>query len=341
MTNQHILLLTLHNPAEFPFLEWAGPDVVAGSFSLVVDRESVSDDVLAELHAHPAFGFVRAYSNYLNNGNVYADLERLHQQRPFTHIVVFGEDDILRAAHLRERWGLPGQGVDNAAGFRDKSLTRARFTDLGIPVHAGAPLEHPLVLLDFVAQHGLPVYVKPRTSSGSVFGRKISDPAALTAFLETGFAPRVPFAEYVPDLCVETFHPGELYHVDGLCVEGEILWSWPSKYLTSGLEIGVFAHGEVVGPHAQPRKPPVCLPERLRPLGVSRSGTATRPHFPCRSICCPGQRTVPVRDRLPHRRRTDQRDPPQLGWPGPQPAAIPDSDRRPERRAGAGPSSGQ
>ncbi|PTA68927.1 hypothetical protein [Deinococcus arcticus] len=246
MSDPHLLLLTLHDPTEFAFPAWL-PGLAPGALSLVLDQDSVPDGALAVLRADPAYGFVRAYPNYLNNGNVYADLDALHRTRPVTHILAFGEDDVIRAARLRQRWGLPGQSVANATRFRDKVQARARVQAAGLPAHAGAALHNPLDLLDFVAAHGLPVFVKPRTSSGSVFGRKLADSAALTAFLDTGFAPRVPYAEYVSDLCVETFHPGRLYHVDGLAAGSEVVWSWPSQYLTPGLEIGAFAHTQVVG----------------------------------------------------------------------------------------------
>ncbi|WP_221088431.1 ATP-grasp domain-containing protein [Deinococcus aquaedulcis] len=259
MPHPHILLLTLHDPTEFAFPAWL-PGLPPGALSLVLDGDSVTAEDLTALAADPAYGFVRAYPNYLNNGNVYADLDALHRTRPVTHILAFGEDDVLRAARLRERWGLPGQGVASAASFRDKVLARAQVQAAGVPAHAGAALNGPLDLLDFVAVHGLPVFVKPRTSSGSVFGRQIADPAALTAFLESGFAPRVPYAEYVSDLCVETFHPGRLYHVDGIAVGAQVAWSWPSQYLTPGLEIGAFAQTQVVGSFMLSRQDPLFGP---------------------------------------------------------------------------------
>ena len=256
----HVLLLTLHDPAEFDFAGWLGASAAPGSLSLVVDRDGVTEAALAVLRANPVFGFVRAYGNYLNNGNVYADLDQLHRERPVTQVLAFGEDDVVRAARLRQRWGLPGQSVDNALGFRDKTLTRRRLESAGLPSHPAAALDHPLALLDFVGRHGLPVYVKPRTSSGSVFGRKLATPQELTRFLEEGFAPRIPYSEFVSDLCVEVFQPGRLHHIDGIAAGGGLAWAWPSRYLNEALEIGRLGQRDIVGSHMMSPDDPLFAP---------------------------------------------------------------------------------
>jgi hypothetical protein len=260
MTPPHILILTLHDPTEFDFAGWLGAFARTGTLSLVVDRHSVGDTTLAALRANPVFGFVQAYGNYLNNGNVYADLDRLHRERPVSHVLAFGEDDIVRAARLRERWGLPGQTVDNALGFRDKSRTRRIVESAGMASHPAAALDHPLSLLDFIDRHWLPVYVKPRTSSGSVFGRKLATPQQLTEFLEEGFAPRIPYSEFVSDLCVEVFQPGYLHHIDGIAVGSGLAWAWPSRYLSDGLEIGRLGQRDIVGSHMMSPDDPLFGP---------------------------------------------------------------------------------
>lgn len=244
---KHILVMTLHKPDEFQFEEWVSEYPGSCSISIVLDSESVNEKKLMQLQNNPIFNFVRAYDNYLNNGNIYVDLMSVHQKKPITHIIALGEDDVIRAARLRKMWGLRGQDVVNATCFRDKSFMRALILQSDIATHIGHSLENPLSLLEFIDSHGLPVYVKPRTSSGSVGGKKISNVTELSEFLETGFKPRIPYSEYVSDLCVEVFQPGDLYHVDGIVVGDEVVFIWPFKYLTDGLQITEFSQEVFVG----------------------------------------------------------------------------------------------
>lgn len=249
MNEKHILVMTLHKPDEFQFEEWVSGLNFPCKISLVLDADSADKKKMSVLKDNPIFNFVAAYDNYLNNGNVYTDLFSLHQSKPITHIIAFGEDDVIRAARLREMWGLNGQSIENAVYFRDKSLMRKKILQSGLATHIGQPLEGPLCLIEFVKKHGLPVYVKPRSSSGSVYGKKISTEVELSAFLGNGFQPRIPYSEYVSDLCVEVFQPGNLYHVDGIAINNHIAFSWVFKYVTSGLQINTFSDEVVVGSH--------------------------------------------------------------------------------------------
>ncbi len=97
----NILVLTLHNPLEFDFRGLLSEINVEYSLSLCVDAESVSEADLHEFAERQKLSFSKRYDNYLNNGLIWSDLQALHLNEPFTAVIAFGEDDILRAAYLR------------------------------------------------------------------------------------------------------------------------------------------------------------------------------------------------------------------------------------------------
>lgn len=255
----NILVLTLHNPLEFDFRGWLSETNFEYSLSLCVDAESVSEADLHEFAETQKFSFAKRYDNYLNNGLIWSDLQALHLNEPFTAVIAFGEDDILRAAYLRKAWNLAGQTPENGILFRDKVACKKALRAVNLHSPAFCELGRPEDLLNFVAENKLAVYVKPRSASGSVFGKKIQTALDLEQFLATGFQPRIPFSEYVSDLCVEVFQDGEMYHIDGLCLNSEIPFVWPSKYLTPGLQIQAFAAGAVVGSFMLEQNNPLFL----------------------------------------------------------------------------------
>ncbi|APJ04631.1 ATP-grasp domain-containing protein [Silvanigrella aquatica] len=245
---KHILVLTLHKIHEFQFEDWLKNFDNEIMLSLILDYESTTEDEIIELKNKSIFKFIKSYENYLNNGNVYLDVIKLHQEYPISDIISFGEDDVIRSARLRDKLGIKyGQSIENAMNFRDKILMKENLLRHNIAVHQGIPLENPLSLINFVENFQLPIFIKPRTSSGSVFGKKISDKNELIGFLEIGFTPRIPYSEYVSDLCVEIFQAGDLYHVDGICIDGEIPFICPSKYLFKGLQLNNFSQNNYSG----------------------------------------------------------------------------------------------
>lgn len=176
---------------------------------------------------------VRTVSDY-RSWAVDVAAERLARTHTVGRICSSSEDDVLRAAMLRERLGLPGQPVRSAIAFRDKVIMKTAASAGGVAVPAFAALDGPLELLDFVRAHGLPVVVKPRFGAGSHDVRFVRTDAELTRLLRCGVFPAAPQRNGA--WMVERFVDAPLYHVDGLSVGGRLVHGWPSRYSTGNAE---------------------------------------------------------------------------------------------------------
>ena len=230
-----IALLTLHDISDFPIEDWL--DLSKHQVVIFADQESQRPQAV-EKALHRGIAGVQLYSNYINNGLIEFDLVSMHRARPFDAIISFGEDDVIRAARLREYLGMAGQSVTSATAYRDKLRMKQAVQDAGLQVPKFTALNSPLDVLAFRRIVGLPYFVKPRTSSGSTMARSIPDEAALRTFLAEEFKARIPFSEYVPDLMLEELVIGQLYHIDGFVFAGKVITTLASRYGSATLELG-------------------------------------------------------------------------------------------------------
>jgi hypothetical protein len=212
--------------ARSPYHEWVGD---ARQTLVLVGADGA---MIAEPAQRAAFerhyAAVEPVANYALSGMVEYHAARLHERYGFERIVALSERDLIRAARLRERFGIPGQTVASAEAFRDKLLMKRLAEAGGIPVTAYAPVEYATDLHAFAERHGYPIVVKPRHGAGSVGVSVVRDREELRALVARGLSPRI-----MDDAStmVETFVEGAMYHVDGLVVEGELVLHWPSLFL--------------------------------------------------------------------------------------------------------------
>lgn len=159
------------------------------------------------------------------------------------------ESDVLRAARLRERLGLPGQDMASARAYRDKVVMKRLVRAAGVRVPAFAPVDDPGDLLDFIDAHGLPAVVKPRSGAGSEGVAILRSPADVTAFLDRRHTSDVP---HLPGLWMaESFVRGDFFHVDGIMCDGRIVHAWPAQYsggLAERLHDGTYVSSVLLAP---------------------------------------------------------------------------------------------
>ncbi|MEU8686210.1 ATP-dependent carboxylate-amine ligase [Streptomyces sp. NPDC048611] len=169
---------------------------------------------------------VHAFDDYDTNQLVEKTALRLAREHAVTAVFARAEADVVRAAQLRDLLDLSGQRTASALAFRDKVIMKNHLAGGPVEIPAYRPLDSAYTALEFVAEHGYPVVIKPLSESGSLGAAIIRDEAELDAYLAR---PWRGASE------IEVFVPGQMYHVDGLVVNGEVVFAHPFRYLNDCL----------------------------------------------------------------------------------------------------------
>ncbi len=147
----------------------------------------------------------------------------LARDRSIVGVVGLDDYDVETAAALREHLRLPGMGDSQARFFRDKLAMRVRARDEGLSVPAFTGIFNYDDLRRFMAGTPPPWVFKPRTLAGSEGIRKLYESETLWRLLDT-------LGDQRSYYLLEQFLPGEVYHVDGLCWQGEVVFALASRY---------------------------------------------------------------------------------------------------------------
>lgn len=218
------MILLLQRSPVFRFDEWLGD----------LAREAVLFTQLAEGGGEGYAEVVRIPS-FDADGRTELRIVEQHARTPFTAVVPMSEYDLIRAARLRERFGIPGQSVASATAYRDKVRMKELVAAAGIAVPGFRAIESPLDLVAAAEGWGYPLVVKPVDGGGSRGVTIVRDAAALEQLLAGGCP---------ANTMVEQFVPGQMCHVDGLARHGTVAFSAASQYLNDCLG---FQSGRSVG----------------------------------------------------------------------------------------------
>jgi hypothetical protein len=172
-----------------------------------------SDRPIREMHRYRG---VEIFPSFDESGLTELLSLALARQRPLTRILCHSEYDLIRAAVLRQRLGLPGQSVASANAYRNKVLMKELVAKAALSVAPQVRLENPLQLLTFVEEQGFPVVVKPVDGGGSRGVEVLHDDSQLCQFLK-----KLPQRDYM----AERFVDGQMYHIDGVTRNSEVLFA--------------------------------------------------------------------------------------------------------------------
>jgi len=138
-------------------------------------------------------------------------------------IVPLDDFDVETAATLREHLRVPGMGDTTARYFRDKLAMRSRARDEGLQVPEFIHVLNHEHLREFLARVRPPWVLKPRSMAGAMGIRKIQNADEFWAALEK-------LGDQQSFYLLEQYVPGDIYHVDSIFYERELLFSIASRY---------------------------------------------------------------------------------------------------------------
>jgi len=150
-------------------------------------------------------------------------------------IVALDEFDMETAATLREHLRIPGMGLTTMRYFRDKLAMRMRALDRHIRVPDFVPVVNHDDIRYYLDHVPGPWVLKPRQEASAIGIKKIHTPAELWPILEQ-------LGDKQSNHLLERFVPGEVYHVDSVVSENEVVFANVSRYGKPPMNV---AHGGV------------------------------------------------------------------------------------------------
>ena len=192
--------------------------------------------------------------------------------REIDRIVALDDFDVETAAALREHLRIPGMGDTTARYFRDKLAMRVKARDHGILVPEFIHVLNHERVREFTERVAPPWVLKPRSEASAVGISKVNSAEGLWPLLEK-LGDRQSF--YV----LEQFIPGDIFHVDSIVSEREVVFTAVSKYGKPPMEVahggGVFLTRTVSRKTADAQALDSLNHELVRTLGLVRGVTHT------------------------------------------------------------------
>lgn len=145
-------------------------------------------------------------------------------------LVPLDDFDLELAAHLREHLRIPGMGETTTRYFRDKLAMRMKAQEKGLTIPDFVPVLHHPRVNEFMDRVPPPWVLKPRSMAGAIGIHKVnSKQEAWDAinFLE----------DHQSYYLLERFVPGDIFHVDSIMYENQLVYAVVSAYGKPPLEV--------------------------------------------------------------------------------------------------------
>ena len=159
-------------------------------------------------------------------------------------IVALDDYDVWSAAALREHMRLPGMGESTVRYFRDKLAMRVKARENGIPVPDFVPIFNYDRIREFMERNQSPWLLKPRSEASTIGITRIDSPDELWSRLNT-------LGDLQSFHLLERFLPGDVYHVDSLVFNREVVFAEAHQYARPPLS--VYHEGGISSTRTLPR----------------------------------------------------------------------------------------
>lgn len=152
-------------------------------------------------------------------------------------VIALDDYDVEKAALVRETFRIPGMGQTTHRYFRDKLAMRQMAKDSGIIAPEFSSIFNDEIVNEFTEKNPAPWVLKPRSEASATGIIKIKSKEELWPAIEK-------LGEQRHYYLLETFKPGDVFHVDSLVYKKEIIFTSASQYLSPPMTVshdgGVF-----------------------------------------------------------------------------------------------------
>ena len=145
-------------------------------------------------------------------------------------VIALDDYDVEKAALLRESFRIPGMGQTTQRYFRDKLAMRQMAKDSHIDIPQFSSIFNDETVNEFVDKIAPPWVLKPRSEASATGIVKIKTKEELWIAIENLGEKRFHFL-------LESFKPGDVFHVDSLVYDSEICFVSASQYLSPPMEV--------------------------------------------------------------------------------------------------------
>jgi biotin carboxylase len=152
----------------------------------------------------------------------------LARWQPIDRIVALDEFDLENVAALREHLRIPGMGLTTIRYFRDKLAMRGRAQESGIAVPEFIHVLNHQALNDFMERVEPPWLLKPRSQASGIGMKKIQAAHELWPLLDQ-------MGDAQSNYLLEQFVPGDVFHIDSIVSERDVLFAEAHAYATPPL----------------------------------------------------------------------------------------------------------
>jgi hypothetical protein len=208
---------------------------------LLLTREKLRD----ESWPHDSLDNIFYMPDLRRQPDIFHAVSYLARSEAIDRIVPLDDYDVETAASLREHLRLPGLGDSQARFFRDKLAMRQQAQANGLTVPAFTGVFNYDRLRHFMETVPPPWLLKPRSEAGAMGIKKVYQAEEVWRWLDQ-------LGDEQSYFLLEQFITGDMYHVDAIVHDGEVVLAVPHKYwqppMTVAHEGGVFATRRL--PHA-------------------------------------------------------------------------------------------
>lgn len=239
-----------------------------GCYVILLAKESLQDedwphDSIDERHYMP---------DLTRRPDIIYGVSYLARDRQIDRIVPLDDYDVETAASLREHLRLPGIGETRVRHFRDKLAMRMAADAAGIPVPAFVPVFNYDHIRAFMERVPPPWVLKPRSEAGAMGIKKINAEEELWRWLDQ-------LGDEQSFFLLEQYVPGDVYHVDGIVSESEVVFSVAHGYGAPPMNVahegGVFVTHTLAQGDGETDELLTLNKRLMKALGMVRGATHT------------------------------------------------------------------